>query len=90
MRYILLGMGALLIAGVAVAQPAPPEGPPGPREEGMHGHHGMMRRMMEGGKAAHFRFVRGDNRVDIKCAADEPMKACVEAAGTLLDKLGPK
>jgi len=49
----------------------------------------MMRHMMEGGKAAHFSFRRGDSRVDIKCAADEPMKACVDAAMTLADKLAP-
>ena len=99
MRYILLGTAALLIAGVAVAQPAPPDGGPsgedhGPRSEmrggmGMRGHRGMMQRMMEGGKAAHFHVRRGDSRVDIKCADDEPMKACIDAATTLLDKLAP-
>ncbi len=101
MRYMMLGLAALLVAGVASAQPAPPNGAPPPGMEGGPGEHGhgmgegrgghgeMMRHMMEGGKAAHFSFRRGDSRVDIKCAADEPMKACVDAAMTLADKLAP-
>ncbi len=54
--------------------------------------------MMEGGmmqhhmgappsKAAHFRFTRGDGTIDVKCADDEPMRACVDATVMLLDKL---
>lgn len=97
MRYILIGSAALMIAGAAAAQPAPADPPardPAPNGEhgpgmGMHGRHEMMQRMLDGGKAAHFMFRRGDSRVDIKCAADEPMKACIEAATTLLDKLAP-
>ncbi len=92
-KYMLVGVLALVAAGVASAQPAPP--PEGPRDgmrgeemRGPHGH-GMMRRMMEGGRAARFHFTRGDATVDIKCAADEPMKACIDAATTLLDKLTP-
>ena len=49
----------------------------------------MMRHMM-GEKAARFDMRRGDTRIDIKCAADEPMKACVEAATALMDKMAPK
>ncbi len=91
---------ALLAGGAALAQaPAGPppvgpgaDGPPrGGREE--MGRHmqgpggGMMMRMMHASKAARFHFSRGENEVDIRCAADEPTKACVEAATTLLDKL---
>lgn len=47
----------------------------------MHG------RMAPPSKAAHFVLHRGDAVVDIKCAEDEPMKACVDAATVLLDKL---
>ena len=38
-------------------------------------------------KAAVFHLRRGDARVDIKCADDEPTKACVDAATALMDKL---
>jgi hypothetical protein len=48
---------------------------------GMHGQPMMMQR------AAMFRFRRGDAEIDIKCATDESTQACVEAAGTLIDKL---
>ncbi len=75
----------------------PPGGPPGgPMGEGMRhgpGHHGRMAEMMRmrppppPSKAAHFNFRKGDARVDIKCADDEPMKACVDAGMALLDKL---
>lgn len=73
--------------------PAPPHSAMGGPHEGRGGPEGprgwMMRRMMEGGRAARFEFRRGDARADIKCAADEPMKACVEAATILFDKLAP-
>ena len=46
-----------------------------------------MHAMMQASKAARFHFSRGENVVDIRCAADEPMKACVDAASALLDKL---
>ena len=38
-------------------------------------------------KAAHFRLERGDDRLDVKCADDEPMKACADIALQLLDKM---
>jgi hypothetical protein len=64
---------------------------PGGGERGSHGHgwmHGMMaRHMPPPSKAAHFRFRKGDAVVDIKCADDEPTKACVEAGSALMDKL---
>jgi hypothetical protein len=36
---------------------------------------------------AHFRLQRGDARIDIRCGDNEPIGACVEAAGRLLDKV---
>ena len=61
---------------------------------GPHGGPGMMHMMHEmhrpPSKAAHFRFRKGDAMVDIKCADDEPMKACVDAGSALLDKLATK
>lgn len=90
--YLLAGAALLAMAGAAAAQPAPPDGPP--RDEmrmgGPHGGPGMMRRMMEASRGARFHFERGDARVDIRCAADEPMRACIDAATVLLDKLAPQ
>ena len=95
---LLAGAGLLMAAGAAMAQGAPGEagpGPQGPGEmRGEMGPHGgfmreMMRRQREESKAAHFRFRKGDAMVDIKCAADEPTKACVDAGSALLDKLNP-
>src|SRR4051794_35396983 len=79
-----VGLGA---AGSAFSQtpPPPPGGPGGPdRGPGMwhewdhmgpggHGMHGMRRHPPH---AAVFAFTRGDNRVMIKCADDEPTRAC--------------
>ena len=48
-----------------------------------------MRTMMEAGRGARFEIRRGDTRIDVKCAPDEPMKACVEAATVLFDKVSP-
>ena len=64
---------------------------PGMERGGMeHGRWHGMRRMGPGmGKAAFFSLRKGDAAVNIKCAEDEPMKACVDAAGALLDKLAP-
>ena len=61
---------------------------------GPMGRMGMMMRMHmhpppPPSKAAHFRFRKGDAMVDVKCADDEPTKACVDAASVLLDKLAP-
>lgn len=55
-------------------------------EEGREMEEGMMH--MHPPKGAVFMFRRGDQRVMIKCADDEPTKACVDGAGALLDKLG--
>ena len=93
MAGLLAGAGLLLAAGVAFAQGAPPDGGPGPQGPGeMRGPEGYMRGMMmmqmrraELSKAAHFRFRKGDALVDIRCAVDEPTKACVDAGSALLD-----
>lgn len=95
----LLAGGAAL-AQNAPPPPAPEAGPPGehgPMDGAMEGRRGpppyMMRGMMERAmhmrpsKAASFHFRKGDARVDIKCADDEPTKACVDAASALMDKL---
>lgn len=39
-------------------------------------------------KAAHFRVEHGDDAVDVKCADDEPTRACADIAMQLLDRLG--
>lgn len=98
------GVGLLMAGGVAVAQApnaGPPGGPPAPamgqdggppREMGeMHrgmGWGGHMMHRPPPSKAARFMFRKGDSVVAIKCADDEPMKACVDAGSALLDKLG--
>ena len=38
-------------------------------------------------RAAHFRLERGDSALDVKCAEDEPMKACADIALQMLDRL---
>jgi hypothetical protein len=96
---IVIAAAMLLSAGAALAQdalnPPPPPGAPGPGMPhppmegrggwmGMHhGHMGMM--MMPRGAA--FRFKKDGAEIDIHCAANEPTKACVDAAGTLIDKV---
>lgn len=71
--------------------PPPPGGPGGmddgpggpPPPDGPRGH----RPPPPPPKAAHFRIEHGDTAVDIKCADDEPMKACADFTLQLLDKL---
>lgn len=58
----------------------------GPMQGGRHAMR-MMERMHSQSKAARFNFVRDDASISIKCADDEPTRACVDAAGILLDKL---
>jgi hypothetical protein len=101
MARILLMIGAviLLSAASALAQDAPSAATPPPADGpmpgiprppmgdrggwmAMHRHHMAMLQ-----KAAAFRFKRGDAEIDIKCAVDEPTRACVEAAATLIDKV---
>ena len=96
----LLSAAALLSASAALAQPAPPPGGPKPGPEAgapppppPGGPHAGPRGPRGGPdappppKAAHFRLERGDTALDVKCAADEPMKACADIALQLLDKL---
>ncbi|GJD32465.1 hypothetical protein PMNALOAF_3738 [Methylobacterium adhaesivum] len=97
----LLSAAAILAASAAVAQPAPPPAGPRPGPEAgappppppPGGPHGGPRGPRGGPdappppKAAHFRLERGDTALDVKCAADEPMRACADIALQLLDKL---
>jgi len=73
-------------------------GPPGfPPESGMggfgmggpgHPHHGPHGMMAHPPRAAVFAINRGDTRIMIKCSDEESTRACVDAATTLLDKVG--
>ena len=86
----LLGATALLLATAAVAQPAPPDGLRGRMDVGAPPPPGGPRRgpdIPPPPKAAHFIVARGDARIDVKCADDEPMKACADITLQLLDKL---
>ncbi|KQP25045.1 hypothetical protein ASF27_08800 [Methylobacterium sp. Leaf102] len=94
----LLSAAAILCASAAVAQPAPPPGgpktgpeagapPPPPPHGGPRGPRGGPDAPPPPPKAAQFRLERGDTALDVKCAADEPMKACAEIALQMLDKL---
>jgi hypothetical protein len=65
--------GTIAVTGQA---PQPPAG--SPRSEGSP----------PPSKAAHFRVEQGDNAIDVKCADEEPMRACADIAMQLLDRLG--
>jgi hypothetical protein len=67
--------------------PGPPPGPMGPGGPGGPGGWHHMPPPPPPSKAAHFRLRNGNAGIDVKCADDEPMKACVDAAGQLIDKL---
>jgi hypothetical protein len=96
----LAGAATLLLGTAAIAQtPPPPRGPrPGPEADAPPPPPppppGDPRRA-EGppppppppSKAAHFIFERGDARIDVKCADDEPTRACADTISQLLDKL---
>ncbi len=65
-----------------------PGGPPPPPPGGPHGGPGPGgHRPPPPSKAAHFRIEHGDTALDIKCAEDEPMKACADLTLQLIDKL---
>jgi hypothetical protein len=53
---------------------------------GWMGHHNR-RCGARGEGGAHFRFIRGDARIDIKCPANEDVEHCVKAAGDLVEKV---
>lgn len=65
----------------AQQQPPPPPGGrrPHPRTQGDH--------PPPPSKGAHFRFEMGDRVIDVKCADDEPIKACSDATLQLLNSL---
>ncbi|RMI26003.1 hypothetical protein EBE87_06375 [Pseudoroseomonas wenyumeiae] len=83
------------------AAPPPPPGGPGMHRPGMRGPGPMGGfGMMHGpgphrfgppppppSKAASFNFRNGDMRIHIRCAEDEPMQNCVNAASALIDKV---
>lgn len=73
-------------AGQNTDAPPPPPGPGGPRDGGWRdGPHG--KRPPPPSKAAHFRLEDGERKVDVKCADDEPMKACADIMMQILDKM---
>lgn len=90
--FMLLGLAAAHAQG---APNPPPPPPPAPMQGMMHGPMDMRRgymemraqRMMAFQKAAAFRFRKDGAEIDIKCSSDENTKACVDAAGTLIDKI---
>ena len=57
----------------------------GPRA-GWMGHQAWGRGAMHDG-GAHFRFTRGNARIDIQCPANEDVEHCVKAAGELIGKV---
>ncbi|MBX4957313.1 hypothetical protein HJB56_22225 [Rhizobium lentis] len=52
---------------------------------GVHGFRGH--RMPPPSKAAHFEIDDGNTRIDLKCAEDEPMKACADLLLQVIDRL---
>ncbi|MDP9561145.1 UNVERIFIED_ORG: hypothetical protein J2740_002334 [Rhizobium nepotum] len=67
--------------------PPPPPGPGGPREAGWRdGPHGK-RMPPPPSKAAHFRIEDGERKIDVKCADEEPMKACADIMMQIIDKM---
>jgi hypothetical protein len=77
--------------------PPPPPPPPGAQAEAdgdqFHGdwHRGPMGHRPPPppppSKAAHFRIETGDIKIDVKCAEDEPTKACADEVNQILDRL---
>ncbi|MBB5573287.1 hypothetical protein QD357_04670 [Rhizobium sp. BR 317] len=70
--------------------PQPPTmGQRRPDDDAMRGdwHRGMMGHRPMMSKAARFRIESGDVKIDIKCAEDEPMKACADELNQILDRL---
>lgn len=76
---------------------APPPPPGGMMREGRGPSGGMRHGPRDGrdgppppppSKAAEFRFKRGPLEIRIRCAEEEPIKPCADAALTLMDKFG--
>ncbi|SES39632.1 hypothetical protein [Rhizobium sp. NFR03] len=83
------------VAADAMAPPPPPPPPAGPRgpEEAMRGGKGPHgpeghRPPPPPSKAAHYRIETDDVKIDLKCADDEPAKACADLLMSTIDKLG--
>ncbi len=57
------------------------------RQPGWMEHHRGWGRWRHRPRGAHFSFRRGDARIDIQCPANQSLKDCVDAAGTLIDKV---
>ncbi|CZT36749.1 hypothetical protein [Rhizobium sp. 9140] len=71
--------------------PPPPGGPRGPEDamkggKGPHGPEGH--RPPPPSKAAHYRVETDEVKIDLKCADDEPAKACADLLMSTIDKLG--
>jgi hypothetical protein len=97
-RFPLLAGALILLSAVSAnAQSAPsapaPAGNPEPAaaeapDGGRGGFRGMHHRPFEMmHKAAGFRFKRDGAEIDIRCATNEPTRACVDAASVLIDKV---
>ncbi|CUW91180.1 hypothetical protein N5C66_17100 [Rhizobium pusense] len=67
--------------------PPPPPGPGGPKEAGWRGGPHGKRMPPPPSKAAHFRIEDGERKIDVKCADDEPMKACADIMMQIIDKM---
>jgi hypothetical protein len=86
-RYVLktsslcFAFAAALLANAAFAQ-APPPAPGGQRPPPPPG------AAPPPPKGAHLRIEHGDDIVDLKCAEDEPTRACADIAMQFLDRLG--
>ncbi|WP_027683945.1 hypothetical protein [Rhizobium leguminosarum] len=71
-----------------------PDAPPGDRpnyrwhgRRGDMGFRGHRPPPLPPSKAAHFRIEDGNTRIDLKCAEDEPMKACADLLLQVMDRL---
>ncbi len=97
MSFVVGVSAVILFGGVAVAQPAPPPG--GPRQPGPAGAEAPPPPPPGAGprreafppppppKGAHFMLRQDDSIVDVKCAEDEPMKACADLALQMADRV---
>jgi hypothetical protein len=95
---VYFGVAAALLATAAFAQPPqPPSGGPRPSAPGAAPAPPPQpgspttttgQAPQPPSKAAHFRIEQGDNAIDVKCADDEPTRACSDIAMQFLDRLG--
>lgn len=89
LRLAASAVTVLLVATPLVAQPAPEPPAKGPPGKGPPpGEKGPPPPKWEGpAKGAHFKLKRGGDNIDVKCADDEPVKACVDATASLIDRV---